>query len=140
VFNTLKTITLNGSELNSITSALSITGPASGVVISGNGLSRVFNIYYNGTATSKNFVGVIGYSIAGRVATSAGVGIAGVMITRTGSALTDTTNAAGYYVFNGVPNGTFTVTPSLAGRSFAPASRSVTVARANVGSQNFVGN
>jgi len=92
-----------------------------------------------GSVNNQNFAGVTGFSIAGRVANSSGVGIAGVTVTRSGSALTVTTNGAGYYTFNGVANGTYTVTPSLSGSTFTPASRSVTVAGANVGSQNFVG-
>lgn len=39
-----------------------------------------------------------------------------------------TTDSAGTYTFSGLPNATYTVTPSKAGFSFSPASRSVTIA------------
>lgn len=79
------------------------------------------------------------YSVAGRISTSAGAAVANVQVSRTGSATPVTTNTAGYYTFTGVPNGSYTLTPSLSGKTFSPATKTVTVNGANVGSQNFVG-
>ena len=50
-----------------------------------------------------------------------------------------TTDAAGAYSIPNAPAGTYTLTPSLTGYSFLPASRSVTVAGAAVTTQDFGG-
>jgi len=99
----------------------------------------------NANSVNNNFIGASGpppaptYQLHGRIATSAGVGIAGVSVARTGSATPVVTNGAGYYSFTGVVNGTYTVTPTLSGYTFTPATRSVTVADANSVNNNFVG-
>ena len=77
------------------------------------------------------------YSISGTVSTGTGVGISGVTVS-TGSVST-TTNSSGAYTLGSVANGSYTLTPSLGGYSFAPTSRSVTVSGANVTGQNFTG-
>ncbi len=81
--------------------------------------------------------GVTTYSISGAVTTAGGAGINGVTVS-TGSNST-TTNASGAYTLSGVINGAYTLTPSRAGFTFLPTSRSVTVADANVTGQNFAG-
>jgi len=82
---------------------------------------------------------IVLYQVSGRIANSAGVGIVGATVMRSGTGTTTaTSNGAGYYTFNGVPNGTYTVTPSMSGTTFSPASRSVTVADGNVANVNFV--
>ncbi len=68
------------------------------------------------------------YTLAGRVLNASGVGVAGVTVnlsgTQSGSKVTD---ASGNYSFAGLPmGGNFTVTPSKAGLSFVPASKSFT--------------
>jgi PKD repeat protein len=77
------------------------------------------------------------YSVSGTVSTGAGVGISGVTIS-TGSVST-TTNSSGAYTLGSLANGSYTLTPSLGGYSFSPASRSVTVSSGNVSGQNFTG-
>ena len=77
------------------------------------------------------------YTISGTVTTSAGAGIAGVVVS-TGSA-SATTNSSGAYTLTGLANATYTLTPSLSGYTFSPTSRSVTVSSANVAGQNFTG-
>jgi uncharacterized surface anchored protein len=52
---------------------------------------------------------------------------------------TTATNASGNYTFAGLANGSYTVTPSLAGYTFNPVSRNVAVSGANVTGQNFTG-
>ncbi len=81
--------------------------------------------------------GVDTYTISGAITTAGGTGIGGVTVS-TGSNST-TTNASGAYTLSGVVNGTYTLTPSLGAYTFSPASRSVTVADANVAGQNFTG-
>jgi len=77
------------------------------------------------------------WSVSGTVTTGTGVGIAGVTIS-TGSAST-TTNSSGAYTLGSLANGTYTLTPSLSGYTFSPASSSVTISGANVSGKNFTG-
>jgi lysyl endopeptidase len=77
------------------------------------------------------------YAISGTITTSAGAGIANVVVS-TGSA-SATTNSSGAYTLSGLANATYTLTPSLSGYTFSPTSRSVTVSSANVTGQNFTG-
>ncbi len=81
--------------------------------------------------------GVTTYTISGAVTTAAGAGISGVTVS-TGSNSTNT-DASGAYTLSGVANGAYTLTPSRSGFTFSPATRSVTVADANVTGQNFTG-
>ncbi|MEK7866158.1 MAG: proprotein convertase P-domain-containing protein [Planctomycetota bacterium] len=79
------------------------------------------------------------WSISGR-ATSGGNGLAGVTVTLGGAGSgSATTDASGNYTFAGRPDGSYTVTPSLTGWTFTPASRSLTVAGGNVAGQDFAG-
>jgi FtsP/CotA-like multicopper oxidase with cupredoxin domain len=89
----------------------------------------------------QNFIGTpIAYSISGTLATAGGAPIAGVTMTLAGAAnATTTTNAAGTYSFTGLANGLYTVTPSLAGYTFSPVNRAVTISGASVPGQNFTG-
>jgi len=88
---------------------------------------------------NANFLGASGYKVVGRIVTSAGAPLPNVSVTRSGSTITAVTNSSGYYTFNGVTNGSYTITPSLSGKTFAPVSRSVTVSGADVIGQNFTG-
>jgi len=98
------------------------------------------SVTINGTTVSnQNFIGTSGYSLSGRVMRSNGTAIPGVSVTRTGSAIPATTNSAGYYTFNGVPNGTYTLTPARSGSTFTPTTKPVTVNGADVSGQNFIG-
>jgi hypothetical protein len=70
------------------------------------------------------------YSISGTVT---GAVQAGVTVNLTGaSTATATTNADGEYTFAGLANGSYTVTPVLAGYVFAPISTAVTVNGSNM--------
>jgi hypothetical protein len=53
----------------------------------------------------------------------------------TGSVLTD---ASGNYTISGLVNGSYTVTPSLAGYTFSPANSAITINSANSTANNFV--
>lgn len=86
---------------------------------------------------NQNFIGTSGYTVQGRIATSNGTAIAGVSVTRSGSATPSITNSAGYYIFYGITNGAYTITPSKSGYTFTPVNKTVTVNNANALNQNF---
>ena len=69
------------------------------------------------------------YSVSGTVS-----GASGATMTLSGSG---TTVATTTFTFSNVANGTYTITPSLAGYAFTPPSASVTVNGANVTGINF---
>jgi len=89
------------------------------------------NIHFTATAVATPM-----YSISGKVD---GAAQTGITINLTGAASASTvTDAGGNYSFSHVENGSYTITPFLAGYSFHPASLSVTVHHANVTGQNFI--
>lgn len=64
--------------------------------------------------------------------------LSGVTVTLSGGvSKTATSNSSGAYTFSGLANGSYTVTPALAGYTFTPASQSVTVNGANQSAVNF---
>ncbi len=74
------------------------------------------------------------WTISGSVG-SAG---SGATIALTGaSTATTTANASGAYTFTGLANGSYTITPSLTGYTFSPASVAVTISGANVTAATF---
>jgi hypothetical protein len=77
------------------------------------------------------------FSISGRILNPSGVAVAGVTVSDgTRSAVSD---AQGNYTISDVPNGTYTLTPSLANWIFEPTTISVTVNGTNVQNQNITG-
>jgi inhibitor of cysteine peptidase len=88
--------------------------------------------------TGQDFTGTT-YSISGKV-TSGGAPLSGVTMTLSGAASkSTTTDANGNYTFTIVGNGSYTVTPSRAGYTFAPVNRPVAVNGADVTGQDFTG-
>ena len=84
---------------------------------------------------NQNFTVSGAFSISGAVS---GAVQSGVTITLSGaSSAVVTTGSSGSYVFAGLVNGTYTVTPSLTGYSFTPPSIAVPVNGANMPNQNF---
>ncbi len=78
------------------------------------------------------------YSISGTVTDEGGSGLGGVLFTLSGDAsATTSTDASGGYTFADLADGAYTVTPSLAGYSFDPTSRNVTIAGSDVAGQDF---
>ena len=81
------------------------------------------------------------YNISGTVTLSSGWALPGVTVTlsvnnyNSGTAATD---ANGDYTFTGLTNGSYTITPSLTGYTFNPASLAITLNGANVTSINFI--
>lgn len=89
--------------------------------------------------TNINVTGSAAPSISGNVA-SGGAPLAGVTMTLGGAAsATATTDAAGNYSFAGLADGAYTVTPSLAGFTFAPPNSAVNISGGNVTGVDFVG-
>jgi len=74
------------------------------------------------------------HSISGTVSGDVQQGVA-VAVDSTHSATTD---ASGNYTIGGLADGTYTVTPTLAGYTFAPATASATVSGADVSGVDFV--
>ena len=79
------------------------------------------------------------YDISGTVTLSGGGALQGVTMTLSGAGSgIATTDASGNYRFTDLVNGLYTVTPSLAGYTFTPSSREVTINGANPSASNFV--
>jgi hypothetical protein len=76
------------------------------------------------------------YTVSGTV-TASGAPLAGVAVTLSGSeSSTTTTDANGNYQFK-VSDGSYTLTASLSGYGFTPATVAATVSKASVGGKNF---
>jgi len=73
-------------------------------------------------------------AISGRI-TQGGGGLAGVTVSADGQS--DDTDANGDYRITGLDPGTKTVTPSMQGKVFAPASRQVNLSDSHVTGQDF---
>ena len=75
---------------------------------------------------------VIGCSTPEITGTVSGTGSSGVVITLSGDKSTSTTtDSSGNYSFAGLGNGSYTVTPSLAGYTFNPTSTTVSIVNNN---------
>ncbi len=92
----------------------------------------------NANVSGLNFVGVGPFTVGGTV-TQSGAGVLGATLTLSGGGKTYTakTIAGGNFTVAGVPNGTYKLTPSMAGRTFTPASLDVTVDGANISGKSF---
>jgi uncharacterized protein (TIGR03790 family) len=84
--------------------------------------------------TTQNFTATGAYSISGTV-TLKSVGLSGVVVNYGGNN-TVTTGSNGSYAISGLINGSYTLTPSLAGYTFNPSSPTVQVSGASQ-TQNF---
>ena len=114
-----------------------LTPSLSGYTFSPTSLAVTVN---GANVTGQNFTGTASattFSVSGTVTTSAGAAISGVSVSNGSTSVT--TNASGQFTFSNLANGTYTLTPSLSGYTFSPATRSVTVSGANVTGQNFTG-
>ena len=77
------------------------------------------------------------YTIAG---TLTGAGAAGATVTLSGASnATVTANGSGNFSFNGLANGTYTVTPSASSGTFSPASQVVTITNGHALGLAFTG-
>ena len=165
--NTVPTYSISGTVSGAVLSGVTITlsGAGSATAISNASGNYSFSNLVNGSYTVKpsmagytftptslaatvsganitgtNFVATANtvptYSISGTVS---GAVLSGVTITLSGAgSATTTTNASGNYSFSGLANGSYTVTPSLAGYTFSPTSSAANVSGANITGTNFV--
>jgi inhibitor of cysteine peptidase len=88
--------------------------------------------------TAQNYAATATYQVSGTVTVS-GSPLAGVLFTASNSGTCTTSNAAGQYNCTVLSGWSGTVTPSLAGYGFTPASRSYSSVVANQTGQDFVG-
>ncbi|MBI5076189.1 MAG: carboxypeptidase regulatory-like domain-containing protein [Nitrospirae bacterium] len=154
--NVLANDTFNGGAIPAGATVTRVTNSANGnaVLNADNTFTFTANAGFSGIATFTYTVTVLGQisntatvsvtvnpaisSISGRVARSNGVAVPNVTMTLSGAATgTVTTDVNGNYTFAGLLNGNYTVTPSLAGFAFTPASRAVTINNVNVTGQDF---
>jgi len=89
------------------------------------------------STTGVNFaVSIPTWSISGTI-TPAANGAHTVVTLGGAASATSTADASGNYSFSGLAGGSYTVTPSLTGFTFSPASQAVIVSNANVTGVNF---
>ena len=90
-----------------------------------------------GGGENSLMIGNVYYKISGNVNLN-GVALAGVTIMLSGSGSgSAATDSSGAYSFSGLPNGSYTLTPSKTGYTFSPSSISVSVSGANIAAKNF---
>lgn len=106
----------------------SATNPATGTWWVGVHGYAASNFTITGTVTTP----VATYSISGNAGTTGA--------TITAGSQGATSDASSNYTITGLPNGTYTVTPSKSGCTFSPVSTSVTISGANVTGTNFTAN
>ncbi len=103
------------------------------------GVTAAANLIWNGKM--PEFISVATLSnINGAIQDSQSNGISGVIVTATdslGNTYNATTSSSGAYKIKNVPNGTYTLTPSLAGYTFAPTSLNVTISGSSQWGQDF---
>lgn len=148
------TITLSGTSSGTASTDAngdySFSGLANGSYtvtpsLAGYTFTSPIDVTLNGAdSASNNFVATSTtnptYFISGIVLVGGNVDFSGVTMTLTGNGTTATViDANGNYTFTRVANGTYTITPSLAGYTFTPASQVVTINGANSLSDNFSG-
>lgn len=106
----------------------------SDVEVHGVATVKFFSARHGGQATAPVAVTAeipinIGRGLSGRITSQAtGFGMRGVTVAISGAASkTAVTDGRGNYIFKGLPNGSYTITPTLNGFTFAPANASVTL-------------
>jgi len=153
------TVTLNGNGLAGVT--MSLQGTSFTAVTASDGTYTISGVQ-NGTYTlvpslsgyvftpqnialTVNNANVPGqnstaiaqtYAISG-VVTLNSTGLVGVTVTLLGTSFSTVTANDGTYSFAGVPNGAYTIIPTLKGYTFTPVNISVIVNNANMPGQNF---
>ncbi len=85
-----------------------------------------------------NFSSAGGFSIKGTVRNASGAGTQGVTLALAGTeSATSSSDSSGGYTFSGLPNGQFTLTPSLANHTFSPAKSDITIHNGDSSSNDF---
>jgi len=147
------TITITGATPDAVWTA--VTGTYGGITIDklppGTYTLRPSRAGYTFTPPERTFTVVTGAadqefvgtktseSIIGRVLRPNGTPFAGVTVTRSGSSTPVTTDAAGYFGFDGLTTGSYTVTPTLAGWTFNKVSSNVSVPQSSYSTLQFTG-
>ena len=120
--------TSNGSD----TTASTLWCPF-GVSVNSSG-----NVWVADNQNSRVLEYLFGYAASGSITVSGGSSLGGVTLTLSGAASATVSSAIdGTFSFTGLPNGPNTITPSLSGYSFMPASAQVTITNGNATAQNF---
>ena len=89
--------------------------------------------------TAQDFEGKVeAYDVSGSVSGEVNAGVA-ISLVGYGETLNATSDASGAFLLSNVKVGSYTMTAALKGFTFAPASRTVTVAKAALTGQNFGG-
>ncbi|MBI4691570.1 MAG: carboxypeptidase regulatory-like domain-containing protein [Nitrospirae bacterium] len=98
------------------------------------------DIYFIKTDAEGNVRNEVGYSISGTITDSSGAGLSGVTVNLTDIiSYTAITDANGDYIFSGIQNNNYTITPSLPDYSFSPTNIPVDLSSADLKGQDFVG-
>ncbi len=131
-------------------STLSITGTPTSVSAGVTFTAAVKDNTSNLTSSTQSYTIVVnaaGQNISGQITLNSNCGsgtqppfTVSINYPSAASPTTVTTDSAGNYNFSAIPNGTYTITPSITGASsslFNPASASVTVNNAAISGQNF---
>jgi inhibitor of cysteine peptidase len=126
--------TVTPSKAGYTFSSLALHNPSSAVTLTGTNQAGISFIASTTSALPTVF------TISGKITTESGATIPGVTITATGgTAASAVTDASGLYTIAGRSNGTYTLTPNLAGYTFSPASFAATVNGADIVMQDFKG-
>ena len=143
--------TAGGVSANGIAKWDGTSWSAFGSGVDGNGVSALAfdpsgNLYAGGSFTTAGgkFSPYIAKCMIGTPSTKHSIsgivsGSVGVMLTLSGSCSSTTTSGAdGTFTFEGLSDGSYTVTPNLSGYTFAPSRRNITVSGNNVTGCGFV--
>lgn len=115
-----------------VLSGYTFTPVSQAVPVSG---ANIVGINFTATATP-----VAAYTISGTIATATNAGIPGVSVSLVGKGSSSTfTDTRGVYSFSGITSGSYTLSPSLTGHSFAPTSKIISVSNADLTAQDFTG-
>lgn len=110
-------------------------GLATSVAVGSSNITATFASISNNAMLTVN-PSTTGYSVSGQV-TLNGAGLPGVTIAISGIG-SMTTDSSGDYLFSGVANNSYTITPSKTGYDFTPSVISIIISNANATGQNFV--
>jgi len=124
------TIVVTPTALGTLTNTAGVTGNETDPNPANNTAAALTTVNTGGGSC----LGTGPNALLGNVRTVTLIGIPGVTMTMTGPggcSNTSITNARGKYAFNGLANGTYTVTPSKTACSFTPSNRTVTITNSN---------
>jgi hypothetical protein len=145
---------LIGIYVQNVPQTITGTGGTAARVNSGSGVNYLWlvdNIITNGAGVSQSITGTMASATWGDIlasflplpstfSISGNAGVANALVSYTGtSSGSVTASETGAYTISGLVNGSYTVTPSLAGYTFSPTSANETVSGSNITGVNFTG-